>query len=147
MKLRSGAINMSDTIREWEREQDLPKECVFCGSHENLSTDHLIPVHRGGDDRADNLVIACKSCNSSRGDKGIFEWLGLKKKDNLHRLVAGKYLKEMLRIHEAGGTADVTKKEIESLCERCPLPVVCEEWESTGKLSCFCLESVLPRGA
>ena len=146
MKLRSGAITMSDTIREWEREQELTKECVFCGSHEDLSTDHLIPANRGGDDSADNLVLACKTCNSSRGDKGIFEWLGLEKKDNLHRLVAGKYLKEMLRIHEAAGTADVTKKDIGTLCERCPLPEVCEEWESVGKLSCFCLESVLPRG-
>ncbi len=36
----------------------------------------------------DNLVQACKTCNSSRGDKGVFEWLGLKEKDNLHRLVA-----------------------------------------------------------
>jgi integrase len=30
-KLRDGEINISDTIREWEREQELPKECVFCG--------------------------------------------------------------------------------------------------------------------
>jgi hypothetical protein len=145
MKLRDGEINISDTIREWEREQELPKECVFCGAKEDLSTDHLIPKNRGGDDSADNLVQACKSCNSSRGDKGIFEWLGLEKKDNLHRLVAGKYLKELLRIHEERGTFNVTKKDIGDLCEKCPLPDVCAEWDSVGKLSCFCLESVLPR--
>jgi hypothetical protein len=90
-------------------------------------------------------VIACKSCNASRGDRGIFESLGLEKKDNLHRLVAGKYLKQLLRVHEAAGTLHVTKKEIGGLCVRCPLPMVCEEWESVGKLSCFCLESVLPK--
>src|SRR5271169_100559 len=79
-KLRDGQISISDTIREWEREQELPKECVYCGAKEGLTTDHLIPKNRGGDDSADNLVLACQSCNASRGDKGIFEWLGLKKK-------------------------------------------------------------------
>jgi 5-methylcytosine-specific restriction endonuclease McrA len=91
-KLKNETIKISDTIREWEREQSLPRECVFCGSKEYLSTDHLIPRNRGGDDSSDNLVLACKSCNSSRGDKGVFEWLGLEKKDGLHRIVAGKYL-------------------------------------------------------
>lgn len=143
-KLRDGEISISDTIREWEREQELPKECVFCGSKEGLTTDHLIPRSRGGDDSADNLVLACQSCNASRGDRGIFEWLGLERKDELHRLVAGKYLKELFRVHEATGTLNVSKTDLSGLCERCPLPGVCEEWNSVGKLTCFCLESVLP---
>jgi 5-methylcytosine-specific restriction endonuclease McrA len=86
-KLKNGEIKISDTIREWEMEHELPGECVYCGATGNLTTDHLIPRNRGGDDSADNLVLCCKSCNSSRGDKGVFEWLGLKRKDNLHRLV------------------------------------------------------------
>src|SRR3990172_8813321 len=143
-KLRDGEISMSDTIREWEREQELSKECVFCGSKEDLSTDHLIPVNRGGDDSADNLVLACQSCNSSRGDKGIFEWLGLKKKDNLHPLVAGKYLKQLLMVHEEAGTLDLHKNQIGQLCPSCPLPDVCREWDKEQELTCFCLESVLP---
>ena len=144
-KLRDGEISISDTIREWEREQELPRECVFCRTQEGLTTDHLIPRNRGGDDSADNLVLACHSCNASRGDKGVFEWLGLKRKDELHRLVAGKYLKELLRVHETAETLDVSKTELGGLCERCPLPGVCEEWDSVGELTCFCLESVLPR--
>ena len=144
-KLKSGELKMSDTIREWEREQELGKECVFCGSTENLSTDHLIPKNRGGDDSADNLVLACKSCNSSRGDKGIFEWLGLEKKDSVHRIVAGKYLKELLRIHQEHGTAKISKDNLGELCRDCPLPDVCEKWGTVQKLTCFCLESILPR--
>jgi hypothetical protein len=145
MKLRDGEISISGTIREWEREVELPHECVFCGSKENLTTDHLIPTHRGGDDSADNLVLCCAQCNSSRGDKGIFEWLGLERKDALHRLVAGKYLKQLLKVHEAAGTINTARSDIGSLCSDCPLPDVCEEWETEGKLTCFCLESVLPR--
>ena len=143
-KLRDGEITMSDTIREWEREQQLPKECVFCRSTQNLTTDHLIPINRGGDDSADNLVLSCQTCNSSRGDKGVFEWLGLKKKDELHRLVAGKYLKQLLLIHERSHTLEITKDQIGHLCPMCPLPEVCKQWEKNQELTCFCLESVLP---
>lgn len=144
-KLRDGHITISDTIREWEREQELPGECVFCGAKEYLTTDHLIPRNRGGTDSADNLVLACKSCNSSRGDKGIFEWLGLEKKDQLHRLVAGKYLKQLLQIHESLDTINISKSELGNLCKKCMLTLVCEEWDSVGKISCFCLESVLSK--
>ena len=145
-KLRDGQITISGTIREWEREQELPHECVFCGSRENLSTDHLIPKNRGGDDSADNLVQACKTCNSSRGDKGVFEWLGLKEKDKLHRLVAGKYLKQLMKVHEQRGTLDIGIDQLQKLCGECLLPKVCEEWEKVGELTCFCLESVLGKG-
>jgi len=144
-KLKSDEISMSGTIREWEREQELPRTCVFCGATEDLSTDHLIPRNRGGDDCADNLVLSCRSCNSSRGDKGVFEWLGLDKKDELHRLVAGKYLKELYKVHEQAGTLNMDKTQINALCQACPLPKVCEEWESVTKLTCFCLESVLKK--
>jgi len=144
LKLKNESIRISDTIREWEREQTLPKECVYCGAKEDLSTDHLIPKNRGGDDTADNLVLACKTCNSSKGDKGVFEWLGLKKKDNLHRLVAGKYLKHLLKIHQEKGTLFLSKDDLNVLCKKCPLPKTCEEWDKVNELTCFCLESVLP---
>ena len=140
-KLRNGEVTISGNIREWEREQELPHQCVFCGSPENLSTDHLIPRNRGGDDSPDNLVLACRSCNSSRGDKGVFEWLGLKEKDNLHRLVAGKYLKELLRVHERVKTIDISIDQLIQLCGLCPLPQVCKEWKKVGELTCLCLES------
>ncbi|MBU1182674.1 MAG: HNH endonuclease [Proteobacteria bacterium] len=143
-KLRDGYITISTTLREWEREQELPKECVFCGATSDLTTDHLIPINRGGDDSPDNVVLACKSCNSSRGDKGVFEWLGLEKKDRLHRLVAGKYLKELLAIHEKAGTLYLSKSDLGQLCANCPLPELCKQWGKEGELTCFCLESVLP---
>ncbi len=143
-KLRDGEITISGTMREWEREQELPKSCVYCGSTADLTTDHLIPRSRGGDDSADNVVLACQSCNISRGEKGVFEWLGLKDKDKLHRLVAGKYLKQLLTLHEHKGTLEITKDQIIVLCERCLLPKVCERWGKVRELTCFCLERILP---
>jgi hypothetical protein len=37
--------------------------CVFCGTTERLTLDHIIPRSRGGTDRLDNLQTACKRCN------------------------------------------------------------------------------------
>jgi hypothetical protein len=143
-KLRDGEITISSTLREWEREQQLPKECVYCGATKDLSTDHLIPRNKGGDDSPDNLALACRECNSSRGDKGIFEWLGLDEKDKIHRLVAGKYLKLLLELHTARGTLDVPKEQINELCKSCLLSDVCDEWGKTEELTSFCLESIFP---
>ncbi len=110
----------------------------------DLTTDHLIPRSRGGDESADNVVLACQPCNASRGEKGIFEWLGLKEKDKVHRLVAGKYLKQLLALHEQAGTLEIAKDQITILCARCALPKVCEDWGTIRELTCFCLESILP---
>ncbi len=140
---RDGQAAMSGTIREWQKEQDLPKECVFCGAKENLEVDHLIPRSRGGSDSADNTVWSCSTCNASRGDKGVFQWLGLKKKDRLHRLVAGKYLKQLYELHNHHLTLDIHMDLIGSqLCSRCRNDATCVEWETVQKLTCFCLESI-----
>jgi 5-methylcytosine-specific restriction endonuclease McrA len=40
--------------------------CRYCGSHLNLTIDHVTPVTAGGLDTDENLVTCCKSCNSSK---------------------------------------------------------------------------------
>ncbi len=140
--LRDGQATMSGTIREWQREQELPRQCVYCGALESLHVDHLIPRSRGGIDSADNTVWSCGACNASRGDRGIFQWLGQKKKDNLHRLVAGKYLKLLFELHNELGTLDIHKDNIFKLCPRCRNKSTCILWSKEEELTCFCLESV-----
>lgn len=46
-----------------------PNECVFCGTAEILTADHILPKSQGGTSRRDNLQILCKSCNLSKGNK------------------------------------------------------------------------------
>jgi len=140
--LRDGEITISGTNREWQREQELPQVCVFCSSPDNLQVDHLIPQSRGGSDSADNVVWSCSHCNISRGNKGVFQWLGLKKKDDLHRLVAGKYLKQLFELHNQKGTLEVHKHSIAQLCLQCMNGPTCVEWNVVQKLTCFCLECV-----
>ena len=57
----------------------LPQACCYCGSREFLSADHLIPTKRGGCNVGDNLVWACRSCNCSKRDRDVLEWLAEKK--------------------------------------------------------------------
>ena len=48
------------------------------------SKDHLIPQSRGGSDEPDNLVWACKSCNSQKATKTVEEYRAyLRRKNSL----------------------------------------------------------------
>ena len=41
--------------------------CRYCGSHKNLTADHVFPESRGGEAIFDNLVTACSDCNTRKG--------------------------------------------------------------------------------
>ncbi len=42
--------------------------CQYCGTQKELTLDHLIPKARGGETSWNNLVTACKKCNSYKGN-------------------------------------------------------------------------------
>lgn len=42
--------------------------CQYCGTRKDLTLDHLIPKARGGTTTWNNLVTACKRCNSTKGE-------------------------------------------------------------------------------
>jgi HNH endonuclease/Domain of unknown function (DUF4373) len=50
--------------------------CVYCGSNQELSLDHVIPQSRGGSHDAENLATCCTPCNSSKNNKTPEEWGG-----------------------------------------------------------------------
>lgn len=53
--------------------------CIYCGGTERdgrrMTLDHIIALNNGGSHCEDNLVIACKGCNSSKGDMPLEDWL------------------------------------------------------------------------
>lgn len=51
------------------------------------------------------MVLSCKKCNISKGDKDPYEWYGERKYD-IPRIVLGKYLKLVYDAHEKAGTLD-----------------------------------------
>jgi hypothetical protein len=50
--------------------------CVYCGSIQGpFHYDHIFPVNRGGMNEVNNLVVACQSCNISKNDRTLIEWV------------------------------------------------------------------------
>lgn len=48
--------------------------CQYCGKRvHDLTIDHVIPRHRGGQHVWENVVAACKSCNHRKGGKTLHE--------------------------------------------------------------------------
>jgi len=42
-------------------------QCLHCGSRNDLTVDHIVPVSRGGSDFLSNLQTLCRPCNSRKG--------------------------------------------------------------------------------
>jgi 5-methylcytosine-specific restriction endonuclease McrA len=58
----------------------LPQECGKCGTCEDLTVDHVLPLSKGGSHTTDNLQILCRSCNATkrqRSDDYRFAAFGL----------------------------------------------------------------------
>lgn len=55
------------------------KFCAYCldplTSYKQKTADHVDPLYLGGKHSIDNIVIACVSCNSSKGKKSLTQWL------------------------------------------------------------------------
>jgi len=41
--------------------------CVYCGSREEITLDHVVPEAEGGPTVETNLVCCCASCNTTKG--------------------------------------------------------------------------------
>lgn len=50
--------------------------CAYCGRKSPLTVDHVLPVTKGGELSINNVVPACKSCNSSKATHTLMEWYG-----------------------------------------------------------------------
>ena len=90
--LCSGTMKIRSLFDDERMKMKLPQVCNYCGCSDNLSLDHMIPRSAGGPDTGENLVWACRSCNSSKGTKDLLVWM--KAKDKFPPiLILRRYLK------------------------------------------------------
>ncbi len=61
----------------WWQQKTASKICYYCGNKvafKNITMDHLVPLARGGRSTKDNLVPACKACNTKKQSMLPLEW-------------------------------------------------------------------------
>ena len=60
----------SFTTDEWEKLLEKNNHsCIFCGTKERLSIDHIIPLSKNGTNYIWNIQPLCRSCNSKKSNK------------------------------------------------------------------------------
>ncbi len=50
-------------------------KCIYCGSKNKLTLDHVVPKCKNGANTWKNLVTCCGSCNVKKGDKLVDDFL------------------------------------------------------------------------
>lgn len=72
------------TPKQWTSiKEDFNNQCAYCGMTEEehlkefgeqLHQEHFIPLSEGGEYTHNNIIPACRSCNSSKNNSDFFEW-------------------------------------------------------------------------
>ena len=63
------------TPKQWEHVKNyFNYRCAYCGEELPLEQEHFIALSKGGGYTEDNIICACRSCNSSKGNKVFEEW-------------------------------------------------------------------------
>jgi 5-methylcytosine-specific restriction endonuclease McrA len=69
---RAGAPLRAADVRQLQASGD--GICSYC-LRPGTSVDHVVPLSRGGGNEPDNLVLACGSCNSKKGQRTPLEFV------------------------------------------------------------------------
>lgn len=112
--LVSGKMSMRSIFEDERIKMIAPQSCYYCSSKLNLAVDHLIPRIRGGPDEADNLVWACRSCNSSKQGRDMLAWMESKEVFP-SILLLRRYLKIVARFCERQGYMDTELSDVATL--------------------------------
>ena len=72
------------TIKQWEKiKKAFDYKCAYCGKTEKehleqcgqqLHQEHFMALTNGGEYTHNNIIAACKNCNSSKNNRDFFEW-------------------------------------------------------------------------
>lgn len=49
-------------------------KCAYCGKEVPLQQDHFVPLSKGGEYTHNNIIPACRSCNTSKHAQNFFDW-------------------------------------------------------------------------
>ena len=108
--LRKDSMKIGPIADDERLKMILPQSCCYCGSKEYLAADHLIPRKKGGANTGDNLVWACRTCNSSKCATDALEWLA-KRQQFPPLLLLRRYLKLAIELSLEKGIMNTALSE------------------------------------
>ena len=74
-RARIRSLDSTLTVGDWLLAvEEFGNKCAYCGKALKLEQDHFVPVSKGGGYTKDNIVPACKHCNSSKHNSAFGEW-------------------------------------------------------------------------
>lgn len=109
--LKDGTMNMRTIFDDEKIKLQTGQICNYCGSEDKLALDHIFPQKLGGKDDAENLIFACRTCNSSKGKKDLMEWMAFRGQF-LPLMIIRRYLKLTFNYCNDNGLID---KQIDEL--------------------------------
>ena len=109
--LKDGTMNMRTIFDDEKIKLQTGQICNYCGSADNLALDHIFPQKLGGKDDAENLIFACRSCNSSKGKKDLMVWMAIREQF-LPLMIIRRYLKLTFNYRNENGLLDKQVDEI-----------------------------------
>jgi len=111
--LLTGTMNIRTLFDDEKVKLSLGTKCNYCNSTDHLTLDHILAQKLGGKDIGDNLIYACRACNSSKGKKDLMEWMSFRGKDFLPLMVIRRYLKLTVSYCIENDLMDLKFSEIE----------------------------------
>ncbi len=112
--LMEGTMNMRTIFDDEKIKLQRGQICNYCGSTEKLALDHIFPQRYGGKDNAENLIFACRTCNSSKGKKDLMEWMNYRGQF-LPLMIIRRYLKLTFYYCSDNGLIDKKIEEIKAM--------------------------------
>lgn len=92
--------------------------CWYCGKEmepSKLTKDHVFPRSKGGANDMDNIIMVCKTCNSSKGNMDLFEWYATVRKVWPPLNILIHYLKNIYLYSVENGLMDKHREEMEQM--------------------------------
>ena len=90
--LMTNSMNIRTIFDDEKIKLTIGTKCNYCNSTEKLALDHILSQKFGGKDEGDNLIFACRTCNSSKGKKDLMEWM-VCRDEFLPLMIIRRYLK------------------------------------------------------
>ncbi|NLB62895.1 MAG: HNH endonuclease [Fibrobacter sp.] len=112
--LKTGKMNMRSIFDDEKIKLQTGSICNYCGASDNLSLDHIFPKKFGGTDDAENLIYACRSCNSSKGAKDLMDWMEFRG-EFLPLMIIRRYLKLTFNYCQKHDLLDKKIEELEQM--------------------------------